>query len=143
MTATEWQTRTLPSGAVLHESKPTATLTARLTRADLTLYLVQRPAMPSRLALGRDNSDRTAQDMGTGNADTISVTPLGWGCPRELSALLDADSIGSTVEDVAVLARVLGVPLPLFFTSASLRVPGRWYAQLCRCRDVFDAERAV
>ena len=120
----------------------TATAPA-LTRADLTLYLIERPAKPSRLALGRDNADHTAQDMGTGNADTISVTPLGWGCPRELGALLDADSIGTTVEDVDALAALLGVPAPAYFTLVSRRVPGRWYALLSRCRDVFDAERGA
>ncbi len=91
----------------------TATATP-LSRADLTLYLVERAGGAdmggeSRLALGRDEADRQAQEVGAGYADVVTVTPLAWGSDAETDALLMVDDIDDVLGDVFTAADALGL----------------------------------
>lgn len=88
--------------------------TATITRADLTLYLIERAGGSdaggeSRLTLGLDAVDREAQDVGCGHGDVVTVTPLDWGSVAETDALFGVDDVDVVLTDVFAHADRLGL----------------------------------
>lgn len=105
------------------------------TAADLTLYLVEcrggaDMGGESRLALGRDEADRQAQDIGA-LGDTVTVTPLAHGSDAETDALWLVDDVVHVLADVFGIADALGLDWE----------PGRCdvYALLLAVRDATGA----
>jgi hypothetical protein len=108
---------------------------ATFTRADVTLYLIERAGGAnaggeSRLALGRDATDREAQNIGSGHPDVVSVSPLAWDSPDEADALFLTDDVDAVLADAFVLADALGLDYE----------PGRCdvYALLLAVRAIFE-----
>lgn len=84
------------------------------SRSDLTLYLIETrggsdAGVESRLALGREEADRVAQDLAAGHADVVTVDPLQWDSQRELDALFMADDVDGVLSDVFAFADGLGL----------------------------------